>query len=637
MMAPRHINKVLSQIPTWLMGVIICFSFWGLFTSFHPRTTPLPDQTIDRGVSYYVADSEETSINTVFSLSDRQWTSQQNDSLFSPIDNQTLWLKFNLPALDPMDNWLLEVDQSQLDFLNIWFLENNNILASYFTGDQMPFRSRGIAHERFLFPIPQHEKSDLTVFIKLSNELPSQLPIHLWRERSYLVFNGEHNLALGLFFGFMLAMAVSNFFFFISSGSTNFLLYSGYAISVTLMLISMHGLGYKYFWPGNIWLQNHSIGIFASSSLLFALLFIRQLLDIAKYSRVISRSLEVLCGVYLICLIVSFTTDSRLAANVLMLFVTVTSFYIIGAGIWLWRAGLKVSRVYALAWFTILMTALFASVHGLQLYTSDFAIRYILMAGTLIETLLLALLLARSFSQQASELVDAQKTALKQEHEARLAKERIIEVQEEANVELEYKVQERTLELEITLRELEEKNQALEALNTIDSLTGIKNRRFFDKKYPAELRLSRRNQTELSVVMLDIDHFKKINDTYGHLAGDVCLHHVAQMIKNSLKRPGDEACRFGGEEFALLLPQTDEKGATQLVEKIRQQIAQHTVVYEEDTIQLTVSAGICSAIHTGDDEQTQLLETADKALYEAKQAGRNRVVYKTYSKDAEGS
>lgn len=627
MMAPRHLNTFLSQVPTWLMGLIICFSFLGLFKAFHPNSSASPDQTIDRGVSYYLANKDSTHIQDIIALPSYHWKSQQKETLSTPKSDQVLWLKFTLPNLDPMSHWLLEIDQAQLDYLSIWFLNEEHIVASYFTGDQMPFRSRGVAHERFLFPIPERDQSSTTVFVKLSNEVPSKLIIHLWKERNYLVFNGEHNLALGLFFGFLLAMAVSNFFFFISSGATSFLLYSGYVISVTLMLISMHGLGYKYFWPGNIYLQNHSIGIFASASLLFALLFIRQLLELPKHNPTIARSLEVLSGIFLLCLITSFITDSQLAANALLVLVTLASFYIIGAGLWLWKGGLKFSRIYALAWFTILMTAVFASLHGLGIYSSGFSIKYILMTGTLIETLLLALLLARSFSQQSTELVTVQKEALQQEHEVRLAKEKIIELQEEANADLEYKVQERTLELEITLRELEEKNQELEAINTVDALTGIKNRRYFDKKYAAELRLSRRNQTELALAMLDIDHFKQVNDTYGHLAGDVCLHQVAQIIKNTLKRPSDEVFRFGGEEFAILMPQTDEQGATQVVEKIRQQIAQQAVIYEEDTIQLTLSAGVCSVIHDKDQLDNQLIDVADKALYSAKQSGRNKVIY----------
>ena len=133
--------------------------------------------------------------------------------------------------------------------------------------------------------------------------------------------------------------------------------------------------------------------------------------------------------------------------------------------------------------------------------------------------------------------------------------EKLLKIEEEAREELEVKIQERTFELEVTLRELEEKNRELEEKNTQDALTGIRNRRFFDKKYLAEGRRSRREQTELSLVMLDIDHFKAVNDNHGHLAGDDVIKFVGQTIADLLKRPSDEGCRYGGEEFALIFAQ----------------------------------------------------------------------------------
>lgn len=630
-MANRRLTILLNLTPMWLMGLLICLSFWGLINTYQSNVVSEPDQTISRGVSYYLAESQDTPLNEILTLPEQIWKPQQQDTLSIPFAHQTYWLRVKLPALDVLDNWLLEIDHAQLDNLSVWFLRKENILAAYHTGDQMPFRSRGIAHERFLFPIPTQDDGPITVFFKLRNAQPMDLPMNLWRERSYLVFNGEHSMALGLFFGFMLAMAVSNFFFFVSTGSANFLLYTGYALSVALMLFSMHGMAYKYFWPDSIWMQNHSLGIFANASLLFALLFIRQLLDLSKYHILVDRSLIGLAGVFILFLLGSFFADSYTTIQFFLGVLTLTVVYLFGAGIWLWYSGLKVSRIYALAWITILITALFASLDGLKIYSSSIPTRYLLMTGALIETLLLALLLARNFSQQSRELLTTREHALDQEKEARAAKEEIIVVQQKANEDLEYNVQERTLELEITLRELEEKNQELEALNTHDALTSVRNRRYFDKKYAAELRLSRRNQTELAIAMIDIDHFKRVNDTYGHLAGDECLRHIAQVIKDNLKRPSDEVCRYGGEEFAILMPVTNEQGATQLVENIRQQIAKLPVVYASGEIPLTISAGVCCAINSADMPANLLLDTADKALYNAKQAGRNNVVYKALS------
>ncbi len=631
MKATQRFTTQLTRMPLWLMGIVVCLSFWGLINTYQSNVSSEPDQTISRGVSYFLAESQDLPLSEILTLPEQVWKTQQQDTLSLPLANQTYWLRIQLPTLDALDNWLLEVDHTQLDQLSVWFLRDDNILAAYHTGDKMPFRSRGIAHERFLFPVPAHDERPITTFIKLSNSLPIQLLLNIWRERNYLVFNGEHSVALGLFFGFMLAMAISNFFFFISTNSSNFLLYTGYALSVALMLFSMHGMAYKYFWPDSIWMQNHSIGIFANASLLFALLFIRRLLDLNRHHALIDRSLVGLAVVYLSFLVGSFVFESHFATQFFLGALCLTIVYLFGAGMWLWYSGFKASRIYSLAWITILFTALFASLDGLQIYTSTFPTKYLLMTGALIETLLLALLLARSFSQQSRELLTAREHALDQEKEARAAKEEIISVQQKANEDLEYNVQERTLELEITLRELAEKNQKLETLNTQDALTGIRNRGYFDKKYPAELRLSRRNQTRMAIIMIDIDHFKLVNDTHGHLAGDECLRHIAQVIRQNLKRPGDEAFRYGGEEFAIILPQTNEVGAMKLAENIRQQILEQPVVYADVEIPLTISAGVCSAIDDPETPDSLLLDTADKALYNAKQAGRDRVVYRPLS------
>ncbi len=118
-------------------------------------------------------------------------------------------------------------------------------------------------------------------------------------------------------------------------------------------------------------------------------------------------------------------------------------------------------------------------------------------------------------------------------------------------------------------RELEEKNRELEQLNTEDALTGAKNRRFFDKKLVMELRRSRREQTPLSIIMIDIDHFKTINDTYGHLSGDNVIKATADIIKRFLKRPLDEVARYGGEEFVILLPNTANQSAFYIAEQKR--------------------------------------------------------------------
>jgi len=637
MMASGRFPAVLNQLPIWLIAIVLALSCWGLVNTYQTNIAVTPDQTLNRGINYYEAQTANTTLNDIVSLPRESWRAQQQDQHVLPKTTTAYWLQVQLSGLDDLHNWLLEINHSQLDYLSVFFIADNNVLGSYHTGDQMPFRSRGIAHEQFLFPVPVMDNRQISLFIKIQNRAPTTVPMYLWKQQHYLVANGEHSVAMGLFFGFMAAMSISNFFFFVSTRSMNFLLYTGYVLSLALLLFSMNGMGYKYFWINNTWMQNHSIGIFANASMLLALLFIRQLLNLREYHQLIDKSLLGLAGVYAIFLVGSVITTSYLATQVFLLAVILSVIYIFMAGIKLWHSGLKVSRIYALAWATILVTALIGALHSLNLYQTDIELRYLLMTGGFVETILLALLLAQNYSEQSKALLQAQEHALTQEKEAQAAKDEIIEVQQKANDELEYAVQERTLELEITLRELAEKNQALEAMNTEDALTGIRNRRYFDKKYAAEMRLSRRNETELAIAMIDIDYFKKVNDTYGHLAGDECLRHVAQTVKQHLQRPGDEVFRYGGEEFAVLLPQTDGAGAEIVLDKIRAHIADHPVQVGHEVISLTISIGICSMIFDGSVTDNVPLDTADKALYTAKQSGRNRVIYRALASNNENS
>jgi diguanylate cyclase (GGDEF)-like protein len=197
---------------------------------------------------------------------------------------------------------------------------------------------------------------------------------------------------------------------------------------------------------------------------------------------------------------------------------------------------------------------------------------------------------------------------------------------------LESKVQERTLELKIALQELEDANKELQEKNTLDELTGLYNRRFYDQKIQAEFRRSRRNLTPLSLVVIDIDYFKKVNDNYGHLAGDECLVAVSACIKRCLRRSADISCRYGGEEFCLILPETDQKGALTLAEELRESIDACRISYNNMAITLTISCGISTYLQQKGVKAEHLFAVADQALYKAKNNGRNQIVQQDFEK-----
>ena len=166
--------------------------------------------------------------------------------------------------------------------------------------------------------------------------------------------------------------------------------------------------------------------------------------------------------------------------------------------------------------------------------------------------------------------------------------------------------------------------QATIELAVTDPLTGLNNRRFLDTHLPNAIDRARRDEKPLSVMIADIDHFKRINDGWGHDAGDAVLRQFAARLKDSL-RASDLACRFGGEEFVVLMPEADERVARTIAERLRQQISDYPFEIAGEEILVTVSAGIAVLDPFGDNRET-LLQRADRGLYAAKREGRNRVI-----------
>ena len=165
-------------------------------------------------------------------------------------------------------------------------------------------------------------------------------------------------------------------------------------------------------------------------------------------------------------------------------------------------------------------------------------------------------------------------------------------------------------------------------INTdVDPLTQIANRRRFDDTMTLEIKKAKRTGTILSVLLLDIDHFKFYNDTYGHLEGDSCLKKVAAALSTSLKRPKDLAARWGGEEFACLLPNTNAKGAQNVAEVLREAIQNLSIPHKSSPVNevVTVSVGVVASNPMDDNSFDNLLKRADEALYQAKESGRNRI------------
>jgi diguanylate cyclase (GGDEF)-like protein len=177
---------------------------------------------------------------------------------------------------------------------------------------------------------------------------------------------------------------------------------------------------------------------------------------------------------------------------------------------------------------------------------------------------------------------------------------------------------------------LKRKTDMLERFALLDGLTGIHNRRYFDEQLEKEIARNQRDELPLSVIMMDIDHFKEFNDNYGHGAGDKCLQKVARALTDSLSRPSDALCRYGGEEFVALLPGSDADGTRVVAERLREAVEALAITHDYSGVSpvVTLSLGVATADPAGQQKADgdDLLKRADEALYTAKNAGRNRVV-----------
>ena len=608
--------------------IVAAVGFISVLLSLSPVTNANPKYS----QLSYLKETEGKALDfrTVAQTSLDEW-----QSVSSPInlgmDTKVHWFSMIVsPTQSTGSRYLLHIDYPLIDHLDVAVFSQlgSSPVVTYASGDAEPFDNRPVLHVKPLFPLPESAQSQ-RVIIRVQTSGTIRLPIRIWEEAEFISFTSSRNLALGIFFGILVAMGVSNAFLTVTTSNVSFLFYSGYIVNLALILATLHGYGFAYLWSGSALFQSKAILLFSNATIMFATLFTRSLLPISVYSGKVDKIVKALSWVYGISIVTSFFLPYSFMIKAFLLLLSFTVIFVMWLGIWLALKGVVVARYFSIAWGFLLVSGLSASLDNVNLIQLPISSNNLLIIGGAVETLILALILAINYSHSRDDLVDAQQFALEQEKHANSAKENLIEAQKRHQEDLEYKVEERTLELEVTLRELSEANNELERLNAIDPLTSAHNRRHFDKRLRSEGRRSRREQTPLSLIIIDVDHFKSINDRYGHDGGDECLKHVTRVFQNHIHRPTDDLCRIGGEEFAVILPNTDIEGALHVAESMRRGLESSPLVYGNESIQLTASAGLSTTVIVDEDHAQRLFKFADELLYEAKSAGRNRVEYKT--------
>lgn len=612
---------------SWVLIAATCFVI--AYTAFVLGAARLsaPSISIDTAL-VWKDNNASASLEDAIALNNEFW--EERDTFTSSgIHNAVFWLKIALPkTVHDEERNLLEIANPLLDSIDVWFFETPNDKVPYShqqVGDAFPFLARPYLYESFIFDLSKLDVEPAFAFVRVQTTGSFKVPMRVWRPSDFFHFVAKQRLVAGCFFGFLVAMAISNLFFFLTTRNVSFALYSAHVLSFTLVCASLFGYGYFYLWSNNPAFQQKAVPFFSSLTLGFALFFTHKLLSVEQHSRNLSLMLKVMGVVLFINALISAVFTYHFQFIILSFLLLTSVVLVLIVCLFLSLKNVAIARYYNVAWGMMLICSFAAVLDALGVFTLPGGINGTLLYSVAGETLLLAFVLALSYGSQGETLARTQAVALAAEKESAEAKDKLLELEQHAKDELEYKVQERTLELEITLRELSEANAELERINTVDPLTGIRNRRHFDKRLMAEGRRSRREQTSLCLVMLDIDHFKRINDNHGHDVGDVCIKHIATLAKSFVKRPSDDVCRYGGEEFVLVLPNTNENGAFKLVNDIRQAIQMHPCPTSVGEVAMTISAGVASGIVDVADGEKEILKRADMALYKAKQSGRNKV------------
>jgi diguanylate cyclase (GGDEF)-like protein len=300
----------------------------------------------------------------------------------------------------------------------------------------------------------------------------------------------------------------------------------------------------------------------------------------------------------------SFVLDYRTVVRPLTLSVFPGALFILYLAINSIRQGYAPAKIFLVAWaFLLLGTALYAAV-SFGLLEKNFVTEYAIQIGSALEMILLSFALAYRYARLRGE------------------NERLVR---EHNEQLERHVALRTSELSTALEQLADANQRLRESNRRDSLTGLFNRRHFRDMFEHQIHHANEHRQSLGVLLMDLDLFKDVNDTHGHLAGDECLRFLGRVLHDSLVEQGALLARFGGEEFVVVLPDTDGERLLQVAEQLRAKIAAEPVRYAGNNIFLSASIGVYllrPGTHASVDEA---LHRADDALYAAKARGRNCV------------
>jgi|GEM_PF-2242366 len=596
-----------------------------MFVSLVHASNPIERVQIEpttHKIEYFSQDNREYFIDYVAKLDDKQWLTA-NKALDFGFVSKSYWIRVTLDIPTSQKHWFLEASNPLIDKLEVYIKDRQGFIH-YQAGDTIATSERPTLTKAYLYPLPL-DQNNLTIYLKYTGLAASSMPLAIVTASEALSGAATDAFSYGILFSLLLIIIVGSLFTFFIVRNNALLYFSGYTLTCFMLLTIIEGYASLVIWPQAPWMQNLLSPSLTVLCLWLLTIFTGAVLNFEQRLSVQSFKLfKLFTRIQIISGGVLLVLPLFMSALTAVIILILSLCYLVVVVCLLLKSKQPVSYLYPVSGiaFIAAMASKITFLTGLGM-PSDMPQLTRLFLGIHLALISIALIkqaytdYLSTKRQQQDELHAIQEVASREQHEHA--------EREEEHLNLEALVDERTFELNVTLRELQETNRRLEEQATNDALTGAKNRNFFDQRLQAEYRLSRRQQTPLSLLMLDIDFFKKVNDNYGHLMGDKVLVSIANKAMSLLRRPNDYVCRYGGEEFAVLLSSTDHKGAMKVAELIRSKLEKHAVSSDGIQINVTVSIGVSTIIIDDNTPKDHLFKLADKALYHAKEHGRNRV------------
>ncbi|MBM0103667.1 GGDEF domain-containing protein [Steroidobacter sp. S1-65] len=554
----RLARRVAACVSVWLMLVLTTFAVQAEPIFVLPAAERIHVQEFSRHIGLLEDPAGTLSVDDVTRASFSPSSLAAANVGFT---TSVWWARVTLSNQGPRERELyLRQTYPLIDYLDVYEQTGPGQWRTHRTGDRRPFAARDIAHRDLVFPIYVPAGAERVVYLRYQSQGAIDISLSLYSSPELLESFSREQLAYGIYYGCVIMLLVWSSLVFIAVRDKAFLAYFAYVATFGLYMLIHNGLAYQYLWPESPRWGNTSLIALIMIALFAGLQFSRMILRAREVIPRLDLGARVVQGVAVVLLLASpFVRYSAIIAPIALL-VLMGVIYMLTLGISAMALGSRPARFYVIAWSSFLCGSVVFLLKTFGMLPHTFLTQNGWQIGSLLEMILLSMTL----STRMNEL----------QHQSRT-----------------------------------------------DPLTLLGNRRLFDDRLPEEFLQAREQQRPLSLLVLDIDHFKSYNDRHGHARGDEAIKAVGHALRKFARKPL-LGCRYGGEEFTVILPGVDCQTAALMSERLRRTIEETL----HGDLAITISIGYACLDRGQFESADKFFEAADSALYTAKQRGRNCVV-----------